>query len=285
MKPVRSRFFVTLVLAFGLIPSSYAQRNPYTVHESSLSFKHQSGDSLLLKNGDTLYLKDIVSVGAILEAGMLRRPGYLAISPDNKPVYGPQSAQTVKNLFFKSKFESLKDEFRERISRFFVTISTGGPYSESFQAIHSNQGDNFIPDIATLSFVDTEGNRRSRIKVLPAQSLFDIEITNVSDSVMFYTVFCQWRNTDHQPLLTKIIAVDLDGQPLILAPGESVSVPSPFRKVDGFFEYYISLFGSTSPFAIDPLASPKPEMCKVIGENKMIDESVKRLFYDDHLQH
>lgn len=266
-----SRFcllYIIAILAFiPLAQQTMAQK--YRVTVADMAFLHQRRDSSLLSKRDSLRLQDSVSVNNKYDINQVLRFGQLGIE-NREPVAGEHRTQTVKDLFFKTDIQRIK----ESLLAIITNITKTRDYTRN--AGHSQGPIDYPKDSLDVVF-RIGGKSFETIEKTPfLNTSFEIELTNKTRFTKYYAIVCNWETDDNRHNEFKVI----DGEknaPIILVPEESIIIPSPFIIRDGYFKCRINIFGANSFFRIN--YDPKNNSIVTISDASLITESVERYFF------
>jgi hypothetical protein len=225
---------------------SFAQQGvSYRVDSASLAYRHVSGELSTLKKLDKIELSDSVSI---------KHNGVLVIkSADHRyEEYGPRDVKTVRDLFFSNQILGILGRVKNLLTGRIRPIEVNGYNSVHINKVYGDDDD--IKEGLNVAFC-CDGKVYSSFHDIPANNKFDIVLTNTSDSVRLYSILFSYKTkaeNDFTPLILDSVESEthLDFNPILLVPGETVTIPATFRRLDGFFPYRLNIYGSDELFII-----------------------------------
>lgn len=272
---------INKVLYFIFIASisqfiGFAQQ--YNVIESNLAFRHNQLDSTLIEKGDTLVDNDLVSINTAFDSrGQKNVAGSLSInlpSGRTRETSGIKPKQTMHDLFFPSTYLLLKERARR-----FINGLINYEYEDNRAAVHFSGIIDYKPGIE-CSFI-CNSQPYSSIETIPINSRFDITVNNKTDSVMCIVIACIRKIADNLDLETNIISTIGEKDTIILTPGESITIPSPFVRTSGFFRYYFNLYAGPTTFMLK--LNPNDDKYFIVyTENPEELNCIERYYYEDN---
>ena len=163
---------------------------------------------------------------------------------------------------------------------------------------HPSEGDKFYPRVTKRLFESlkvrtcqfliliTDGldvsfvydNIPYAVDSIPVDSTFDIHLVNNTDSVLSIAISCRCKSASNVSYESIIIQTKSDEEPIVLVPGESIIIPSPFVRKENYFVYHINIYGSPHFFILQD--KPGDERYFIANaENKFDLSTVKRYYY------
>ena len=235
--------YTVLLLLFSSLCSFAQQAESFRVDSASRAYRHIQRDSTALKTADMIELSDSVS---IKNYGILR----IARSGQQYEEYGPRDVKTVKELFFSNKISGIMGRVKGLITGRIKPLKVSGYNSVHIHRVYGDEDD--IKDSLDVVFY-CDGKSYSSFNSLPPDSKFDIIITNTSTSVKVYSILFTYKTKADNNFTSVIIDSELsnsplDYNPILLAPGETVTIPATFRRLDGYFPYRLNIYGSDEFF-------------------------------------
>lgn len=242
---MRKYSFIVLLVSLFFPIYSFAQHAEYRVDSASRAYRHIQKDSTALKTADKIELSDSVS---IKNYGILR----IACSGQQYEEYGPRDVKTIKELFFSNKISGIMGRVKGLITGRVKPLKVSGYNSVHIHRVYGDEDD--IKDSLDVSFY-CDGKDYTSFNSLPSDSRFDIIITNTSTSVKVYSILFTYKTKVDNNFTSVIIDSEtgnssLDFNPILLVPGETVTIPATFRKLDGYFPYRLNIYGSDEFFVI-----------------------------------
>ena len=236
---------VFLLLALFPTRMSAQQTESYRVDSVSRAYRHIMRDSTALNKNDQISLSDSVS---IKNYGVLR----IASSDKKYEEYGPRDVKTVKELFFSNQIVGIMGRVRNLLAGRIRPIKVSGYNSVHINRVYGDEDD--IKDGLDVNFY-CDGKDYPSFSSIPANKKFDIIITNTSQSVNVYSILFSYKTKADNYFSSVIIDSEtsnssLDYNPILLVPGETVTIPSTFRRLDGYFPYRLNIYGSTEFFIL-----------------------------------
>ena len=216
----------------------------YRVIGSVQSYKHTRNGQIAISVGDTLHGNDIISIKNEKDAKgqQIIALGSLEIklpSGKTRKVARQHIKQKLDDIFFPSYFSKISKLASQYLSGFFKLKDR-----EEKPAVHL-QGKESCSGLE-VSFISCDSNKVYSIP--PINIAFDIQIVNHTDSIMYAVVACKSRKSKMDSAKPTIVRSKPDGDPIVLVPGETVTIPSPWRLKNNFSGFHLSIFGSSRFF-------------------------------------
>ena len=263
-----NRFFIA-VLSTALLLFSfhrvYAQE--YIVNDSKMAYKHTKNDSIEITKKDALSNNDIISIHDSFDrSGQLTIRGYITISNkvlgETKTVKGEHSKQRVQDLISSM---SILDKCIQYLQGIFTPKE-----KRKLSAGHYAGPNNYFD----CSFVCNNMYYKT-IKDIPHNLPFGVQIVNKTDSVLYFSMAIKWESLDSTE--TQFLPNINKEKPLILVPGESKIVKSPFIIRDNYV-CHIDIFGSRDFFVLEKNPEENTEY-EYLGINTEGTCEIKKYYY------
>ena len=265
-----------LIFVLGIIVCQDVVAQQYNVIESTMAYKHVNQDSIEIKTRDILFDSDLVSINNKLDSKgqQIIVTGSLGISlptGEIRRTYGEYKKQTLENLFFPPFYTLLKNKAID----FFKGLLSLETKDETKSAVHYQGQIDYI-DGLKVSFV--YDSIPYMIDSIPVDSTFDIHLVNNTDSVLSIAISCRCKSAYNTPFESYIIHKKPNEEPIVLVPGESILIPSPFVRKENYFVYHINIYGSPHFFVLQD--KPDDERYFITNtENEFDLSTVKRYYY------
>ncbi len=270
--------YLIVLLFLALFPTRVSAQHAktYRVDSVSRAYRHIMKDSTALKKFDVISLSDSVS---IKKYGVLR----IVCSDKQYEEYGPRDVKTVKELFFSNQIIGIMGRVMDLLAGRIRPLKVSGYNSVHISSVYGEEDD--IKDGLDVVF-NCDGKGYSSFSSIPSNRNFDIIITNTSTSLRVYSILFSYKTKANNSFTSVILDSEIgnspsDYNPILLVPGETVTIPALFRRLDGYFQYRLNIYGSDEFFIIKKNPRDQSKI-DVYSDEKFVNEhnTVERYYLE-----